>query len=202
MSKLPRIIPSLLLRNGALVKTQGFKNPEYVGDPINTVRIYNEQGADELIFLDIQATPEGAKPNFELIEEISQECYMPFAYGGGLNDFEDIRRVFSCGAEKVVLNTAAMEDADLLRKVSEHFGSQSVVVSIDVKATGLLAKRPQVMVRCGSQKTGKSPVDWAKAAVELGAGELMVTSINREGSFGGYDRELVRTGGGGGPPFP
>lgn len=189
---LPRVIPCLLLRRGALVKTQRFKKPEYVGDPINTVRIYNEQGADELIFLDIVATPEGEKPQFELIEEISRECYMPFAYGGGLNNFDDIRRVLASGAEKVVLNTAAWKNKDLIRQVTEHFGSQSVVVSIDVKKA-MVGKKMSVVVGCGNEKTGRSAVEWAQEAVALGAGELMITAIDREGTFEGYDRKLIRS---------
>ena len=187
--ELPRVIPCLLLRRGALVKTQRFKNPEYVGDPINTVRIYNEQGADELVFLDIVSTPNGVPPQFELIEEISRECYMPFAYGGGLHRFEDIRKVFGNGAEKVVLNTAAWKEADLVRRVAEHFGSQSVVVSIDAKK-GIMGKT-SVVVGCGREKIGPSPEEWAQEAVDRGAGELMITSVDREGTFAGYDRELV-----------
>lgn len=190
--ELPRIIPALLLRNGALVKTQRFKKPEYVGDPINTVRIYNEQGADELLFLDIVATPEGEKPNFGLIEEISRECYMPFAYGGGLNKFDDIRRVFASGAEKVVLNTAAVRDKNLVQRVAEHFGSQSLVVSIDVK-NAMVGKKKQVVAAGGREKTGMDPVAWAQQAVALGAGELIVTSVDREGTFKGYDRTLTRS---------
>lgn len=189
--ELPRIIPCLLLRRGALVKTQCFKSPSYVGDPINTVRIFNEQGADELIFLDIVATPSGAPPQFGLIEEISRECYMPFAYGGGLHSFEAIRKVFSNGAEKVVLNTAAWKNPDLVRKVAEHFGSQSVVVSIDTKKGRF--GRTRVAVGCGREKIGPSPVEWAQEAVERGAGEVMITSVQREGTFAGYDHDLVRS---------
>lgn len=188
---LPRIIPALLLRDGALVKTERFKKPEYVGDPINTVRIYNEKGADELIFLDIAATREAEKSNFQLIEQISCECYMPLADGGGLNNFDDVRRVLASGAEKVVLNSAAVHDEHLVSQVAEHFGSQRVIVSIDVKKARV-GKKKQVMVSCGQEKTGMDPTAWAKQAVALGAGELMVTSIDREGTFNGYDRELVR----------
>jgi cyclase len=185
-----RVIPCLLLRNAGLVKTVKFSDPSYVGDPINTVRIFNEAGADELVFLDIFATPKKQDPQFELVEEISRECFMPFAYGGGLRSIGDVRKVLANGAEKAILNTSAWSSPDLVREASKRFGSQSIVVSIDVK-TSLFGKK-SVRVACGKEKTGMDPVAYARQAVELGAGEILLTSIDQEGTYGGYDLELIR----------
>jgi len=184
-----RVMPCLLLRNAGLVKTVRFKNPAYIGDPINTVRIYNEKEVDELIFLDITATPEQRRPQFKLVAEIATECFMPFAYGGGIRSLEDVRMILSLGAEKVAVNTYAHESPVFVREVADAFGSQSVIVAIDVKR-GMFG-RPQVYTRCGRRAMGDDPVDYARRVEELGAGEILLTSIDRDGTFEGYDLELI-----------
>jgi cyclase len=190
-----RVIPVLLLRRKGLVKTVRFREPSYVGDPINTVRIFNEKEVDELVFLDITCTRDGGEPQFDLIEQISRECFMPFAYGGGLRTLEQIQQVLARGAEKALINTAAFTTPELVTQAAERFGSQSIVVSIDVqqRRQGLLGgKRDEVIVGCGQQRTRSDPVDYARQMVERGAGELLLTSIDRDGTFTGYDLDLVR----------
>src|SRR3989344_5761252 len=136
-----RVIPCLLLRNNGLVKTVRFKDPKYVGDPINAVRIFNEKEVDELIFLDIDASKKGASPNFGLIKDIALECFMPFCYGGGVRAIEDIRKIFSLGAEKVSINSAGLRNPALIKEAAATFGSQSVVAAIDVKKDFLVRYR-------------------------------------------------------------
>lgn len=185
-----RVMPCLLLRGRGLVKTVGFKDAAYVGDPINTVRIYNEKEVDELIFLDITATPEDKPPQFKLIAEIANECFMPFCYGGGVRNVADMQTLFSLGAEKVAVNSYAWEKPEFITEAAERFGSQSVIVSIDVKK-GLFGKY-QVYARGGRQATGVDPVSYAQRMAGLGAGEILLTSINRDGTFKGYDIELIK----------
>lgn len=185
----PRVIPCLLLRGKKLVKTVRFRRPEYVGDPINTVRIFNEKEVDELVFLDIGARPASQAVQLELIAEIASECFMPFAYGGGLNSIEDIRHVLANGAEKVVLNTALHDGPAVVREAAERFGSQSIMASIDVRKTW--RRQERVVTSCGQRRTREDPVAFARRAVELGAGEILLTSIDRDGTFQGYDLELT-----------
>jgi len=186
-----RVIPCLLLQNAGLVKTIQFKNPTYLGDPINTVKIFNEKEVDELLFLDISATEEKKRPNFGLIEQIASECFMPLGYGGGIRNFEDAKLMFSLGVEKIVLNTFAHEDPTIIRKLSETFGSQSVVVSMDVKKS-LLGKH-EVFTARGKKNTHKQPAEWAKAVKSQGAGEIFVNSIDRDGTYKGYDLPLIKS---------
>jgi len=185
-----RIIPCLLLKERGLVKTIKFKDPTYVGDPINAVRIFNEKEVDELILLDITATIENRKPNIELIRDIAGECFMPLAYGGGIRSLEDIRNIFFVGAEKVVLNSYAVENPAFVREASAVFGSQSIVVSIDVKRT-LLGKY-EVYYASGGRNAKIDPVKHAVRMAELGAGEIFLNSIDRDGTQKGYDLELIR----------
>ena len=185
-----RVIPCLLLRNHGFVKTVGFKNPTYLGDPVNIVKIFNDKEADELVILDITATPQGKGPNFDLLADIASECFMPLGYGGGVSTTEEIRKLFHLGFEKVVLNTAAFEKPDLVREAAELVGSQSVVVSIDCKHRAF--RGVEVVTRCGKRRTKKSPVDAARAMVELGAGEILLNSVDRDGSMKGYDLDVIR----------
>ncbi len=185
-----RVMPCLLLRGWGLVKTVKFKKPSYVGDPINTVRIYNEKEVDELIFLDITATPQNLIPPFQTISEIATECFMPFTYGGGVRNIKDIRKIFNLGVEKVAINTCAHENPDLIREAAEVFGSQSIVVSIDVKKS--LFGKYGVYTRGGRKNAGIDPVTYAKRMEEIGAGEILLTSIDRDGTFAGYDIDLIR----------
>lgn len=185
-----RVIPCLLLKREGLVKTEQFRRPRYVGDPLNTIRIFNEKEVDELLLLDITATVEGRAPPFDLLRRVADECFMPLCYGGGIRRFEDIGRILGLGVEKVAINTFAFESPGFLRRAALEFGSQSIVASVDVKR-GLLG-RNVVMTRSGTQSTGKDVVDAARALVEEGAGEILVTSIDRDGTMSGYDLDLVR----------
>ena len=185
-----RAIPCLLLDDGSLVKTVKFRNPNYVGDPVNVVRIYNEFEVDELLFLDIRATTQRRKPPFEIIEEIAGECFMPLAYGGGIKTLEDIERILGIGAEKVAINGFAVEDPDFIGKAASVFGSQSIVVSIDVKKH--FWGGYTVQTHGGTVNTGIDAVAWARSMERQGAGELLVTSIDRDGTWSGYDLQLIR----------
>jgi len=185
----PRVIPTLLLRGRGLVKTVRFKDPKYLGDPRNTVKIFNEMEVDELVLLDIQASPEERQPNFDLVREIVSEAFMPLGYGGGLRTVEDCQRVVRLGVEKVVLNTITVEDSSVVQEAAAIFGSQSVVASIDVRKK--LFGGYEVMIRGGSHKTGIDAVEHAVRMAELGAGEILLTSIDRDGTMRGYDLDLV-----------
>jgi cyclase len=185
-----RVIPCLLLKNGGLVKTRGFAEPKYVGDPINAVKIFNEKEVDELVFLDISATPAGRPPSFDLIRDIAAEAFMPFAYGGGVTSVEEVKRLVGLGAEKVVVDSAAVARPALVREAAEVVGSQSLVVAIDVKRS--LLGRYEVVTRSGTRRTGLDPVAWAQQAESLGAGEILVNSVDRDGTMKGYDVALLR----------
>lgn len=186
----PRIMPCLLLQDGSLVKTVKFKNPGYIGDPINAIKIYNEKEVDELILLDIAASVEKRKPNIFMIRQIAAECFMPLAYGGGITTLNEIKEILKIGVEKVSLNTAAIENPNLVKEASDAFGSQAIVVSIDVK------KNPwgnyEVYGCRGTRSIHKHPLHFAGKMEELGAGELLITSIDKEGTWEGYDIELLK----------
>lgn len=184
-----RVIPCLLLKNRGLVKTIKFKDPTYLGDPINVVRIFNDKEVDELVFLDISATVERRKPNFKYIAEIATECFMPFGYGGGIRDLEDVKTVLGLGVEKVIVNSYAVENPDFISRAADFAGSQSVVVSIDVKK-GFLG-RYEVYIQSGKRGTGLDPVGFAMEMERRGAGELLLNSIDRDGTMQGYDIELI-----------
>lgn len=186
----PRVIPALLLQGQGLVKTVQFKNPVYLGDPINIVRIFNDKEVDELVFLDIAATTENRPPSFEMLASITSECFMPLGYGGGIKSMDDIRRLFSIGIEKVILNTAAVEDPALIRAVADHAGSSSVVISMDVKKN-ILGKY-EIYTRSGKKKVGLDPVKHAIEMEKQGAGELFINSIDRDGTMQGYDLDLIK----------
>jgi imidazoleglycerol phosphate synthase cyclase subunit len=185
-----RVIPCLLLRHGSLVKTIGFENPRYVGDPVNTVRIFNEMEVDELVFLDITATAEGREPDFPLVERLAAECFMPVAYGGGIRTITQMRRLFRGGIEKIILNTAATELPDLVPAAAAEFGSQSLVASIDVRRNG--AGSWAAYVRQGRAAVGRDVVAQAQVVANAGVGEILLTSIDRDGTREGYDLELLR----------
>jgi len=184
-----RVIPCLLLKGQGLVKTVKFKDPKYVGDPINAVRIFNEKEVDELIFLDITATPEKKEPPFRTISEIASECFMPLCYGGGIKTIEHIEKIFSLGVEKVSINTQAAENPALIKQAAELFGSQSIVASIDVKKS--LFGKYEVYIQGGRKNTKLAPVSYAKHLEELGVGEIMLNSIDRDGTLQGFDLELT-----------
>ncbi|MCP4378056.1 MAG: glycosyl amidation-associated protein WbuZ [bacterium] len=184
-----RVMPCLLLRGSGLVKTIRFKDPKYIGDPINTVRIYNEKEVDELIFLDITATPERKAPPLQIISDIASECFMPFTYGGGIRDLDDARKIFSLGVEKIAINTHAVECPEFINQAANIFGNQSIVVAIDVKKT-LLGKY-RVCTNSAREVTRIDPVEHARHMVDMGAGEILLTSVDRDGTFQGYDLALI-----------
>lgn len=184
-----RVIPCLLLRNGGLVKSVRFKNHKYIGDPINAVRIFNDKESDELTFLDIGARASGTGPNFSLLADIAAEAFMPFSYGGGIRNIADVKTLYSIGVEKVIFNAVAHEDPALVARTAEFAGSSGVVVSIDVKRS--LLGRYSVFIRNGVKDTSADPVTFAKRMEALGVGEILLNSINRDGTMEGYDLELV-----------
>lgn len=185
----PRIIPVLLMMSdGLLYKTQQFKTPKYVGDPRIAVKIFNDKCADELVLLDIDATREGREPNYDLIEEIAGEAFMPVAYGGGIDSLDKAKKIFSLGIEKIVINSAFFEQPELLNEISKYAGSQSVVCCIDVKRNW--AGKYVCYAQNGQKKTKLSPEESAQKAQEHGAGEIIINSINNEGIFSGYNEAL------------
>lgn len=186
----PRIIPVLLLKNKGLVKTVKFSKPKYVGDPINAVKIFNDLETDELIFLDITATKEARTISPELVKDIGDEAYMPFAVGGGINKIQDVENLIRMGAEKVVMNSAAALNPALITEAANHFGNQSIVVSIDVKK-GIFGKY-SIFVRSGTIKIETDLISYCKNAESSGAGEIMINSIDRDGTMSGYDLELIK----------
>lgn len=186
----PRVIPALLLKGQGLVKTVKFKEPKYLGDPINIVRIFNDKEVDELVLLDITATPEKRGPQFDLLKNIASEAFIPLAYGGGIRSMDDVRKLLSIGIEKLIMNTSAVEAPSLVREVADHAGSQAAVVSIDVKK-GLLGKY-EVFTHCGQKKTGLDPVKHAVEMERMGVGEIIINSIDRDGTMQGYDVDIVR----------
>ena len=186
----PRIIPTLLLKGRGLVKGEKFKDHRYVGDPINAVKIFNDKKADELVFLDITATSEGRIPDLKHIQEIADEAYMPFAVGGGLRTVEDVGKVLRAGAEKVCINTACVEKPEVIGEAASQYGNQSIVASIDARKKMLGGY--EAVTHSGKKKTGLNPVEHAGRMVSLGAGEVMITSIQSEGGMQGYDLELVK----------
>jgi len=187
---LPRVMPSLLLRNKGLVKGIGFKDYRYVGDPLNAVRIFNEKEVDELFFLDITASSEGRSIDLEYVQNIADECYMPFGVGGGIKNLDEFRELVKAGAEKIAINTSAVENPQLIKKGAEVFGSQCVVVSIDTKKTWSGSYR--VYIRSGAEKTSLEPVAWAQEVEQHGAGEILINSIDQDGSMQGYDLEIIK----------
>jgi cyclase len=185
-----RYIPCLLLKENGLVKTVNFKNPKYIGDPINTVRIFNEKGVDELIFLDIEATPKKKEPNYKLLGEIANECFMPLAYGGGIKTFEQAQKIYNIGIEKVAINSALHSNLNLATQLAEVYGSQAVIGVMDVKKN--FFGRYQVVSNAAHDKHNYSVSDWVRKIEDAGVGEIMVTSVDNEGTWKGLDLELIK----------
>ncbi len=186
----PRIIPVLLIDDRDLIKTKQFGERTYLGDPVNAVKIFNIKGVDELSILDIGATKNHKEPDFELLADIASEAFMPLSYGGGITNVEQIRKLLAIGYEKVVINTALVDNPDLIKEAAELFGNQSVVASIDAKKT---ATGYEVYVEDGTRKTDLNPEELAKKALELGAGEIIINSMDNDGMMHGYDIELVKS---------
>lgn len=186
----PRITPCLLVHEGGLVKTVSFKNPKYVGDPINAVKIFNEKEADELIVLDIDATVNGAEPDYRLIAHLAAECRMPLCYGGGVRSAEQAKKIIGLGVEKVAISSAAIANPGLISQIANEIGRQSVVVVLDVKKR-LLGGGYDVLTHNGKNNSKKAMIDLAKHAELLGAGELVVNSIDNDGQMKGYDLDVA-----------
>lgn len=186
-----RLIPVLLLKNGRMVKTINFSAMRDVGDPITSARIYNHQTADELVFLDISETGENKKILFDIVTKVAEECFMPLAVGGGIRSIEDIRKLLQAGADKISINTHAVENPQFIREASLIFGSSTLVVSIDAKKNSL--GKYEVYIKNGKEPTGLDPVEWAEEAERLGAGEILLTSIDQEGTLQGYDFPLIES---------
>jgi len=184
-----RLMPCLLMSNGALVKTVRFKNPTYLGDPVNAVRIFNQKEVDELVLLDIEATTHNRGIDYETLEKVVSECFMPICYGGGVNTLKDMRRLFNLGVEKISLGAAAFEKPDLIRQASAEFGNQAIVVTLDVKK-GLLG-RYSIRTHQGEKDTRINPVEAAQDMEKLGVGEILLNSIDRDGTWSGFDLKLV-----------
>ncbi len=185
-----RVMPTLLFKNFGLVKSVQFDSWRRIGSVMQAVKVYNLREVDELVFLDISATPDGHPPDFETVDEIADECFMPLTVGGGVKSVADVRRLLQVGADKVAINTAAIQNPELIHLAAQQFGSQCVVISIDVKehSNGTY----EVFTHAGTQPTGKDPVIWAKEVESLGAGEILLTSIDRDGTMTGYDTELTK----------
>ena len=183
-----RVMPTLLFKNFGLVKSVKFDSWRRIGSVMQAVKVYNLREVDELVFLDISATPEDHPPDFETVDEIADECFMPLTVGGGVRSVADVRHLLQVGADKVAINTAAVQNPKLIKSTAQQFGSQCVVISIDVKkhSNGTY----EVFTHAGTQPTGKDPVSWAKEVESLGAGEILLTSIDRDGTMTGYDIDL------------
>lgn len=184
-----RVIPVLLLRNKGLVKSVRFRKSTYIGDPINAVKLFNDKGVDELVFLDIDASKENRPPNFDFIKKIATECFMPLGYGGGISSLDDIKKLFSLGVEKIIINSVALKDLNLISKAASIFGDQSIVVSIDVNKN--IFGNYQVFSHA-KIKHGKSNIfAYVQEVVHAGAGEIIINSVDRDGAMGGYDLKLI-----------
>lgn len=186
----PRIIPCLLIHKKGLVKTAAFKNPKYVGDPLNAVKIFNEKEVDELIVLDIDASVQNKEPNFNLIQNLAVECRMPFCYGGGVKTVEHAKKLVSIGVEKVAISSAAVNNPNIISEMAKAIGTQSVVVVIDVKYRGIF-KKPEVVIHNATIPTSLKPLEFAKLCEENGAGEIVINSVDRDGMRLGYDKKLL-----------
>lgn len=185
-----RVIPCLLLSGGGLVKTLNFAKPKYVGDPINAVKIFNDKEVDELMVLDIDASKEGRGPDFAVIEELAGECFMPLCYGGGIRNLDDARTLFSLGVEKVALQSAVVRTPGLIREIADRAGEQAVVVSIDVKRNW--RGKPVLFSAAGIDRSRTDWRDAIREAVAMGAGEILLNAVDRDGTLMGVDRELIR----------
>lgn len=185
-----RVIPVLLLKDGGVYKSIRFDNHKYVGDPINAVKIFNEKEVDELVVLDISATSNKRPPDLQQISDIAGEAFMPIGYGGGITSMEEVKKILYAGVEKVVFNFSAINNPQLVEEAARVVGSSSVVVSIDYKKDWL--GRTKVYTNGGNTNTGKSPVELARQAERMGAGEIIINSIDRDGTYAGFDLEMIR----------
>ena len=187
----PRIIPSLLIQNNGLVKTVKFSSPKYVGDPLNAVRIFNEKKVDELFILDIDKTRKQEPPNYSLIKKLARECRMPVCYGGGIKDPVQVEKIINLGIEKVCISSAAIDNPKLIENSSKRVGSQSIVVCIDIKKTSLLKNKYSIFTHNGSLNREINPISFIDQIETLGAGEILINMIDKEGTLEGYDLQFI-----------
>ena len=185
-----RVIPCLLIQDNKLVKTVKFKNPKYIGDPVNAIKIYNEKEVDELIVVDISKKRYENGPNFNLIKQMADECFMPVCYGGGISNIDQIQKILKIGIEKIALNTAIMLDTQLISQAANKFGSQCIVVALDIKKNWL--GKYKVTFNSGDQMINTDIVDFAKTAENAGAGEILINNIDRDVTWEGFDIEMIR----------
>ena len=186
----PRIIPCLLVKDGGLVKTINFKTPTYIGDPVNAVKIFNEKEADELFLLDIDATSNGFEPNYKMISQIATECRMPLCYGGGIKTVEQAKKIIGLGVEKLAISSGALENQAMINNIASEVGSQSVSVVLDVKKK--LFGGYEVYTNNGLKRLNKDPFDLISKIEEMGAGEIVINSIDNDGKMKGYDIDLAK----------
>ena len=186
-----RIIPFLLIHKGGLYKTINFKDAKYVGDPINAVKIFNEKFVDEIFIVDIDASSMGQEINFKLIKDLASECRMPMSYGGGVKKASDFEKLVGLGVEKIAISSAAVNDPSVINEAAEKVGSQSVVVVLDIRKKSFLNKKEMVILN-GKKNTGINPIDFAINAEKMGAGEIVINSVNSDGTMNGYDLEMIQ----------
>lgn len=184
-----RIIPCLDVKNGETVKGINFENLQYAGDPIELAKKYSDEGADELVFLDITATNEGRKTTAQMVEKVAKQVFIPFTVGGGITSIEDMRRLLTAGADKIAINSAAVKNPELIKEASNYFGSQCVVIAIDAKKVD---DEYYVFINAGKKNTGIRLIDWAKQAESLGAGEILLTSMDADGTQNGFDLSMTK----------
>lgn len=185
-----RVIPVICIDGPKMVKTVKFGKANYLGDPLNAIKIFNEKEVDEIVVLDITASKKNKEPNYQLVQEMAAECFMPLAYGGGIKNIEQARRLFSAGVEKVIVNTAIQNDLTLITAISSHYGSSSTVVSIDVNKN--LFGKEKTFFKSATESGAASAEDFAKQCVEAGAGEILLTDVGRDGTFKGLNLELIK----------
>lgn len=187
-----RIIPCLDVKNGETVKGINFENLQYAGDPIELAKKYSDEGADELVFLDITATNEGRKTTLQMVENVAKQVFIPFTVGGGIKSLEDMKRMLKAGADKIAINSAAVKNPDLIKEASDYFGSQCVVVAIDAKFVVEPSEDFYVFINAGQKNTGIKLIDWVKKVEMLGAGEILLTSMDADGTQNGFDLKMTK----------
>jgi imidazole glycerol-phosphate synthase subunit HisF len=187
---LKRIIPCVLYSDEGLVKTKKFRSPNYIGDPINSIRLFNDKEVDELLFIDIDASKNKSEPNFTLVQEIASECFMPLSYGGGIKDVHTVEKLLKMGVEKVSINSALLSNLDLCKKISTEFGSSTLIGSIDVKKN--LIGRYRVYNHIQKKTLSLDPIDYVKQLEANGVGEIFINNVDLDGTFSGYDISLLQ----------